>query len=110
VFLALILPFVGGPIVLPSSAGAWALLIAFGFLTIALAQFLFFDALSNLDAPRTSMATAIEPVVAALLATTLLSQGLSPLGWAGLALVVAGVAGVGLTAARTPVADTGAPR
>jgi threonine/homoserine efflux transporter RhtA len=33
--------------------------------------------------------------VAALLATIMLSQGLAPVGWIGVALVVAGVVGVG---------------
>ncbi|NIR79686.1 MAG: EamA family transporter, partial [Gemmatimonadetes bacterium] len=85
------------------------LLLAFGLLTIAVAHFLFFDALSRIDASRASIATAVEPVVAAVLATVLLSQGLSPLGWAGIALVALGVAGVGLTARRSeaviPVAE-----
>ncbi|MDE3012587.1 MAG: EamA family transporter, partial [Gemmatimonadota bacterium] len=59
---------------------------------------LFFDALARIDASRASIATAIEPVVAATLATMLLGQGLSTLGWTGIALVVLGVAGVGATA------------
>ena len=38
------------------------------------------------------------PAVAALLATLLLSQGLAPVGWLGVSMIVAGVVGVGLGA------------
>ncbi|MDX1495218.1 MAG: DMT family transporter [Longimicrobiales bacterium] len=99
-FLALVLPVASGPVVWPSSAGAWLLLLAFSILTIAAAHFLFFDALARIDASRASIATAVEPVVAGVLATLLLSQGLSAVGWLGIALVAAGVAGVGVTARR----------
>lgn len=97
-FLALAVPAAPGPLALPTGPDAWLLLVAFGALTIAGAQFLFFDALGRIEASSASVVTTVEPVVAALLATTLLSQGLSPVGWAGIALVVAGVAGVGVTA------------
>lgn len=97
-FLALAVPVTSGPIVWPASPAAWVVLLVFSILTIAVAHFLFFDALARIDASRASIATAIEPVVAATLATMLLGQGLSTLGWTGIALVVLGVAGVGATA------------
>ena len=90
-----------GAIELPDTATAWAVLVVFGATTIALAQFLFFDALARIEASRASLATAIEPVVAAILATLLLDQGLRSLGWIGIMLVVAGVVGVGVTGRRT---------
>ena len=96
VMLAIAVPMMSGPVVLPPSPRAWLLLLVFG-LTIAVAHFLFFDALARVEASRASIATSIEPVVAAVLATLVLSQGLSPIGWLGIALVVAGVVGVGLT-------------
>ena len=96
--LALVIPAAPGPLTLPASWATWLLLAVFGALTIAGAQFLFFDALARIDASGASVVTAVEPVVAALLASTLLSQGLAPLGWVGIALVAAGVAGVGITA------------
>ena len=96
--LAVVVPAASGPVVWPSSTSAWLLLLAFGLLTVAVAHSLFFDALAHIDASRASIATAIEPGVAAVLATLLLSQGLSWLGWGGIGLVVVGVAGVGLTA------------
>jgi DME family drug/metabolite transporter len=98
-FLAVLVPTTTGPIVWPASGAAWALLIVFGALTMAVAPFLFFDALTRIEASQASIATSIEPVVAAILATTLLSQGLSPAGWVGIGIVVSGVAGVGLTTA-----------
>lgn len=93
-WLALALPLVAEPVALPDSDAAWALLGAFALVSVALAQFLFFDALGRIEAGRASIASSVEPVVAALLATVLLSQGLGPAGWAGMALVVIGVAGV----------------
>lgn len=108
-FLAITVPVTSGPIVWPGSTAAWLVLLTFSVLTVAVAHFLFFDALARIDANRASIATAIEPVVAASLATVLLGQGLSPLGWTGIAIVVAGVAGVGATARKgrsgTVVAD-----
>jgi threonine/homoserine efflux transporter RhtA len=44
------------------------------------------------------VATAIEPAVGAVLATFMLSQGLNPVGWLGVAMIVAGVVGVGRAA------------
>ncbi|MGB1840544.1 MAG: DMT family transporter [Longimicrobiales bacterium] len=102
-FLAVAVPVTSGPIVWPTSSLAWGVLLAFAALTIAVAHFLFFDALARIDASRASIATAIEPVVAASLATVLLGQGLSPLGWTGIGLVVLGVAGVGATARRVDI-------
>jgi drug/metabolite transporter, DME family len=106
--LGVVVPLVPGPLTLPPSAGSWLLLVIFGALTIAAAQFLFFDALGRIEASGASIATAVEPAVAAVLATLLLSQGLAAVGWLGIALVVAGVVGVGLTARGEAV--TGASR
>ena len=48
-------------IVLPATPSSWALVVVFGVVTIALAQFLFFDALSRIEASRASLATPMEP-------------------------------------------------
>jgi DME family drug/metabolite transporter len=105
--LAVLLPFTPVPVTLPHTASAWALLALFGLLTVAVAQFLFFDALRFVEASRAAVSATAEPVVAALLATALLGQGLDPLGWVGLALVVTGVAGVGVSLPRasSPASD-----
>ena len=100
VVLAGAVPAVTGPVALPGSGAAWAVLAAYAVVTITVAQLLFYDALARTEASRVSIAAAAEPVVAALLATLLLGQGLAPLGWAGLALVVAGVAGVSVRTRR----------
>ncbi|MDH5588502.1 MAG: EamA family transporter [Gemmatimonadota bacterium] len=96
VLLAVAIPATGQEIILPATGRAWGVLALFAFLTIAVAQFLFFDALGRIQASRASTVAAVEPVVAAILATLLVGQGLSPLGWLGIAVVVAGVVGVGL--------------
>jgi DME family drug/metabolite transporter len=70
-------------------------LVAFALLTITVASLLFFDALKRIEASRVAVAAATEPVVAALLATVLLSQGLSLVGWMGIGVVAIGVAAVG---------------
>jgi DME family drug/metabolite transporter len=97
VFLAAVLPALGRPVTIPDGAGTWLILVAFSLLTIMGAQLLFFDALGRIEASGASVATSLEPVIAALLATVLLDQGLSPVGWVGIALVVAGVVGVSIT-------------
>jgi len=99
VVVAGVLVFLGEPLVTPATPRGWLLVIGFGALTIGMAQLLFFDALGRIEASRVSVATAAEPAVAALLATALLSQGLRPIGWLGVALIMAGVVGVGLGAA-----------
>lgn len=100
VALAVVLPLLSLDVSLPTGPRPWLVLVAFGALTIAAAQFLFFDALGRIEASGASVATAAEPAVAAVLATVMLSQGLRPLGWLGVALIVAGVVGVGLEARR----------
>ncbi|MEX0837803.1 MAG: DMT family transporter [Gemmatimonadota bacterium] len=101
VWLSAALPLASDGLVLPPSGSAWALLGVFALVTVAGAQFLFFDALGRIEAGRAAITSAAEPVVAALLATVLLAQGLSPVGWVGVALVVTGVAGVGADRARS---------
>lgn len=91
--LALAVPFVWGAPSAPPGAGATGLLAAYGLLTIAAAAFLFYDALGRIPAGHVAIVSTAEPVVAALLATLLVGQGLEPLGWVGLVLVVIGVAG-----------------
>ncbi|MDZ7778587.1 MAG: EamA family transporter [Gemmatimonadota bacterium] len=100
VWLAATLPLVSDGLVLPARGAVWALIALFALVTIAGAQFLFFDALGRIEAGRASITSAAEPVVAALLATVLLAQHLTGMGWTGVVLVVIGVAGVGFDRAR----------
>lgn len=93
VLLALALPLSGHSVVLPSTGRAWVLLVMFGLLTMALATSLYYDALGRIEAGRAATASTLEPVAAVVLATFLLDEGLRPRGWAGLMMVVTGVAG-----------------
>lgn len=100
-WLILALPILSDGFVLPTSSRAWGILAVFALVTVAGAQFVFFDALGRIEASRASITSAAEPAVAAVLATLLLSQGLTAVGWAGVALVVAGVVGVGADRSAT---------
>ena len=89
------LPTLSSTVAFQQGGRAWGLLVVFALLTITLASLLFFDALRRIEASRVAVAAAAEPVVAALLATFLLSQGLSLVGWLGIGVVATGVAAVG---------------
>src|SRR5439155_588852 len=69
--------------------------------SVLAANFFFFAAVQRIEAAPTAVAATIEPVVGALLALALFSQRLSGLGWLGLVMVVAGVAGGYLSEATT---------
>jgi DME family drug/metabolite transporter len=93
VLLAFALPLMGIQIVAPQSARGWTVLSAYAVFTLAASSALYYDALGRIRAGRAAIATTLEPVVAAILATIFLDQGLAPRGWIGLAMVVGGVAG-----------------
>ena len=93
VLLAVGLRLFGMSVVIPDSGRTWTILAVYSLLTLALSSALFYDALGRIEAGRAAIATTLEPVVAAVLATFILHQGLEPRGWAGLAMVVGGVAG-----------------
>lgn len=93
--LLVTVPVSSSTLAFPVGGEAWVVLVVFSFLTITLASLLFFDALRRIEASRVAVAAATEPVVAGLLATFILAQGLSPVGWLGIAVVASGVAAVG---------------
>jgi DME family drug/metabolite transporter len=98
-------PLLSDTTALPQGGRAWGVLVVFALLTVTLASLLFFDALRRIEASRVAVAAAAEPVVAALLATLILSQGLDVTGWLGIGLVTGGVAAVGFSdgdAGRSP--------
>ncbi len=106
VLLTATLPIFSSNVGAPQGWHAWGLMVAFSLLTITAASLLFFDALRRIEASRVAIAAATEPVVAALLATALLSQGLNLMGWIGIGIVTAGVAAVG--ASEKTVGQSGA--
>ncbi|MBA2244829.1 MAG: DMT family transporter [Gemmatimonadetes bacterium] len=90
--LAIVLPLAGHAPVAPGTGAAWLFILGLGGGTV-LANFAFFGGVKRIDAAPASVATTIEPVVASLLGLLLFAQGLTAVGWIGLALVVTGVAG-----------------
>ncbi|TVR53270.1 MAG: hypothetical protein EA421_11755 [Gemmatimonadales bacterium] len=92
----------GEPVVLPDSALAWGVLLAFGFFTMAAAALLLFHAMRTLEAGRASIGTTVEPLAATLLAVVLLDQTLTAGGWMGLSLLLLGVTGAYATGVRGP--------
>lgn len=110
--LGLLLPLSGHTPVPAASLAGWVYIAALGVGAVLAANFFFFAALRRIDAAPTAVAASVEPVVGALLALLLFGQNLSPLGWAGLLLVVGGVAAGYLReaeAAPAPVAPPGVP-
>ncbi len=102
VLLASVWVLRGESVILPQDEVAWGTLILFGFLTIAAAPLLLFNAMRTLQAGRAAIGTTIEPLVATLLAIALLDQVLTPMGWVGLGFLLVGVTGAYATRSRKP--------
>ena len=92
VILAVILPLAGHAPAPPPTTAGWFYTIALAAGGVVLANFLFFAGVRRIEATPTAVAATIEPVIGALLAFLLLSQGLTFVGWLGLLMVVGGVA------------------
>ncbi len=90
--LAVVLPMAGHTPTPPATGAAWLFILGLGGGTV-LANFAFLGGVKRIDAAPASVAATIEPVVGSLLALLLFAQGLTTVGWVGLALVVGGVAG-----------------
>jgi DME family drug/metabolite transporter len=98
--LALFLPSVGRPPQPPDTLSGWIYVVLLALGAVVAANFLFFGALKRIEAAPAAVAATIEPVVATVLALVLFGQALSGSGWAGLAMVVAGVSAGYLVEAR----------
>ncbi|MGH7531523.1 MAG: DMT family transporter [Gemmatimonadales bacterium] len=111
VILAVLLPLVGHTPAPPPTATGWVYTLALAAGGVVLANFLFFAGVRRIEAAPTAVAATIEPVVGALLAWLLLSQGLTLLGWVGLLMVVGGVStGYRTQEAEQPVAAQPPPQ
>jgi DME family drug/metabolite transporter len=105
VILAIVLPLAGHAPAPPPTSTAWLYVIALAAGGVVLANFLFFGGVRRIEATPTAVAATIEPVVGALLAFLLLSQGLTVIGWVGLIMVVGGVAAGYLREGRESVVE-----
>ena len=105
VILAIVLPLAGHAPAPPPTSAAWLYVFALAAGGVVLANFLFFAGVRRIEATLTAVAATIEPVVGALLAFLLLSQGLTLLGWVGLVMVVGGVAAGYLREGRDRVVE-----
>src|SRR4029077_1445895 len=92
VILGIVLTLAGRAPTPPPSLAAWRGLGALTAGSVLAANLFFFAAVKRIEAAPAAVAATIEPVVATVLALLLFHQQLSPLGWVGLAMVVAGVA------------------
>lgn len=91
--LGVMLPLLGHTPAPPSSTNGWILVVGLGLGSVFAANMFFFAGVRRIQAAPTAIAASVEPVVGALLAFLILAQGLTPAGWFGLLLVVAGVVG-----------------
>jgi drug/metabolite transporter (DMT)-like permease len=81
----------------------WVLLAAIVLLPTFLAILLYFAALRSLGAAQAALISTTEPVFTIALAAMVLGERLSPIQWAGAALVIAGVAIAEMGARRQEV-------
>lgn len=96
---------VGEPYGWVASAGGAVLLLHLGVLTIGVAYWLYGHGLRHLPVPRAVTLTLAEPVTAAVLGVVVLSEGLAPVGWLGIAMVLAGL----MLTGRGSVGGTSSP-
>ncbi len=75
----------------PTEMTAWGVLLYIGLVPTALGYLLYARGLRHVSASTASVLTLFEPVVATLLGVFLIGEALSPSGWAGLVLAMAGL-------------------
>jgi drug/metabolite transporter (DMT)-like permease len=89
----LLLPaaLLAGDRILAVTAGGWALLVLFAFVSQVAGQGMIAQALAHLPASFSSVGLLVQPVAAAFYAWVLLDEALGPLQAAGGAIVLAGI-------------------
>ena len=96
--LAVVLLFVGAPLVASPASIGIAFYLAIGPMFLA---YLFFAVgVRALASSTVTVVTLLEPLVATILAVLIVGERLEPVGWAGLALILVGV--TVLSSARQP--------
>ncbi|WP_368496980.1 EamA family transporter [Herbiconiux sp. A18JL235] len=101
--LAVVALVVGVPAV--TEVAAWGVLLYIGLIPTAVGYLLYARGLRHVSASTASLLTLFEPVVATLLGVFLIGEVLSPVGWVGLGLAMAGLAAATVTADPKGVAD-----
>jgi drug/metabolite transporter, DME family len=91
----------------PKSAATWAVIAFIAAVPTYLAYFVYGLGLRRLEATRAATVATLEPVVAAALAYAVWGEALRPAGYAGAALVLAGV--VAMATERAAGASPAAP-
>jgi drug/metabolite transporter (DMT)-like permease len=90
-FALLPIALVSGDRMLAATAGGWALLVLFAFVSQVAGQGMIAQALAHLPASFSSVALLIQPVAAALYAWALLGEAVGPVQALGGAVVLAGI-------------------
>lgn len=103
--------FAGGspdPTPLTAAVGAPSAVVVVAYLALGpmfVAYLLFGRGLRTVPASRATTVTLLEPLVATLLAVTLVGERLTVFGWAGLLLVLAGVSAVVIEKRSAPASN-----
>lgn len=100
VLLLPVLLATGAPLLQTGASSAVTAYLALGPMFVA--YLLFGRGLRTVSSSRATTVTLLEPFVATLLAVLVVGERLAPLGWLGLALVLAGVVSVVLTRPTRP--------
>lgn len=93
---------------LGGDAVVFAAMLYLGVLPTALAYRMFFSGLRHISASSAAVLVLLEPLVATALAIPLIGERLTPIGWAGAAMLVAAVLLVSRSSATSVTDDTSA--
>jgi DME family drug/metabolite transporter len=88
--LIVVLAFTAGPVI--AQPLSWAILLYLAIVPTAIGHSLLAFSLGRMSASTSTVFSLFEPVVAVVLAAVIVGEAITPLGWLGLAVVLAGLA------------------
>jgi DME family drug/metabolite transporter len=88
--LVIVLLMTAGPVI--AQPLSWGILLYLALVPTALGHSLLAFSLGRMRASTSTVFSLLEPVVAVLLAATIVGEAITPMGWLGLAVVVGGLA------------------
>ena len=88
--LIVLLAFTAGPVI--AQPLSWGILLYLAIAPTAIGHSLLAFSLGRMRASTSTVFSLFEPVVAVVLAATIVGEAITPVGWLGLAVVVAGLA------------------